>query len=48
MLAGPGDLSPMEARKLSAYAMRNQLAWLSLRGARPAEAVVRTLSSAHL
>ncbi|MEV7006251.1 hypothetical protein [Streptosporangium sp. NPDC051022] len=43
MLAGPGDLTPADARKLAAYAARNGMAWLSTRGASPSASVTRLL-----
>ncbi|MFD1933875.1 hypothetical protein ACFSKW_20645 [Nonomuraea mangrovi] len=43
VLAGPDDLSLLDARKLSWYSTRNHLAWLSTRGATPPAAVLRAL-----
>ncbi|MEU6428312.1 hypothetical protein ABZ860_20655 [Microbispora sp. NPDC046973] len=44
VLAGTGDLGPGEAGRLAAFRARNGLGWLSLRGARPADDVVRILA----
>lgn len=44
VLAGSGDLGPGDAVRLAAFRARNGLAWLSLRGARPADDVVRILA----
>ncbi|GLX03511.1 hypothetical protein Misp03_04380 [Microbispora sp. NBRC 16548] len=44
VLAGPGDLGPGEAGRLAAFRARNGLGWLSLRGAAPADDVVRILA----
>lgn len=44
VLAGPGDLGPGDAARLAAFRARNGLGWLSLRGARPADDVVRILT----
>ncbi|MEU8245061.1 hypothetical protein [Nonomuraea sp. NPDC048916] len=43
VLAGDGDLSETDARKLAAFAVRQELAWLSLRGVDPGSGVTRTL-----
>ncbi|MFE3452112.1 hypothetical protein ACFXJ8_24650 [Nonomuraea sp. NPDC059194] len=43
VLAGPQDLSLLDARKLSWYATRNDLAWLSTRGATPPAEVSKAL-----
>ncbi|MGW5683783.1 hypothetical protein [Nonomuraea sp. NPDC003754] len=43
VLAGSGDLGLLDARKLSLYATRHHLAWLSARGAPPSATVVRAL-----
>jgi hypothetical protein len=40
------DLTPIDARKLIAFADRNRLAWLSIRGAAPTPTVARFLASA--
>ncbi|MGW0806320.1 hypothetical protein [Nonomuraea sp. NPDC002799] len=47
VLSGKSDLSELDARKLSAYATRHGLAWLSLRGAPPQEEVAGILSRTH-
>jgi chitinase len=47
VLAEPGDLTAADARRLVGYAMRHDLAWLSVRGATPAPAVVQILSAAR-
>lgn len=44
VLSGAGDLGPGEAGRLAAYRARNGLGWLSLRGARPADDVLRILA----
>ncbi|GAA3100469.1 hypothetical protein [Nonomuraea salmonea] len=41
--ANTGDLSAGDARRLTAYATRHRLAWLSLRGAAPEADVSRIL-----
>ncbi|MEV4169659.1 hypothetical protein [Nonomuraea sp. NPDC049709] len=43
VLAGEGDLTELDARKLAAYAARHGLAWLSLRGVTPKPDVSRIL-----
>lgn len=43
VLADPDSLSLLDARKLSWYSTRNDLAWLSTRGATPSAAIVRAL-----
>ncbi|WP_205315546.1 hypothetical protein, partial [Nonomuraea lactucae] len=43
LLARPSDLSEADARRLSSFAARNGLAWLSVRGAAPRPAVSRVL-----
>ncbi|MEV2272274.1 glycoside hydrolase family 18 protein [Nonomuraea africana] len=43
VLAGPHDLSPLDARKLRVFAERAGMAWLSSRGASPPEEVARAL-----
>ncbi|MER6511183.1 hypothetical protein ABT158_30485 [Nonomuraea sp. NPDC001636] len=47
VLARPGDLDEPEARKLSEYAVRHGLAWLSLRGAPPKPEISRILWQTH-
>ncbi|MFI9590092.1 hypothetical protein [Nonomuraea sp. NPDC052265] len=47
VLAGSGDLDEPEARKLSDYAVRHGLAWLSLRGTSPKADVSRILWRTH-
>ncbi|MBX6382759.1 MAG: hypothetical protein IRZ07_07250, partial [Microbispora sp.] len=44
VLAAPGDLGPGEASRLAEFRARNGLGWLSLRGAGPADDVVRILA----
>ncbi|XVQ83478.1 hypothetical protein ACQP2K_32285 [Microbispora siamensis] len=44
VLAGSRDLGPGEAARLAAFRARNGLAWLSVRGARPSEQVLRILT----
>ncbi|MEU6414612.1 hypothetical protein [Microbispora sp. NPDC046933] len=44
VLAGSGDLGPGEAGRLAAFRARNGLGWLSVRGARPSEQVLRILT----
>ncbi|GHH64701.1 hypothetical protein GCM10017673_07780 [Streptosporangium violaceochromogenes] len=44
VLAAAGDLTLDDARRLVAFAARNGVAWLSVRGARPAAGVVRLLT----
>ncbi|WP_204047660.1 hypothetical protein [Microbispora siamensis] len=44
VLAGSRDLGPGEAARLAAFRARNGLAWLSVRGARPSEQVLRILA----
>ncbi|WP_169949417.1 hypothetical protein [Microbispora sp. H11081] len=44
VLSGSGDLGPGDAARLAAFRARSGLAWLSLRGARPADDVVRILA----
>ncbi|MFG1861457.1 glycoside hydrolase family 18 protein [Microbispora bryophytorum] len=44
VLAGAGDLGMDEAGRLAAFRARNGLGWLSLRGASPADDVVRILT----
>ncbi|MEU1719694.1 hypothetical protein [Nonomuraea sp. NPDC005692] len=47
VLARAGDLDGAEARKLSEYAVRHGLAWLSLRGASPKPEISRILWKTH-
>ncbi|MEV0201839.1 hypothetical protein [Nonomuraea sp. NPDC050691] len=44
VLDGAADLSETDARALAAFAARNDLAWLSLRGTEPEPAVARVLA----
>jgi hypothetical protein len=44
VIAAPHDLSPADASRLAAFAARNNLAWLSVRGAHPTPAATRVLS----
>ncbi|WP_432923927.1 hypothetical protein ACQPZZ_28015 [Microbispora sp. CA-135349] len=46
VLTGSRDLGPGEAARLAAFRARNGLAWLSVRGARPSEQVLRILTGA--
>ncbi|MEU8378611.1 hypothetical protein [Streptosporangium sp. NPDC048865] len=46
MLAGPGDLTRLEARRLAAFAGRNRLAWLSTRGVPLSPGITRFLTGA--
>ncbi|RBQ19642.1 hypothetical protein DP939_12945 [Spongiactinospora rosea] len=46
VLRETADLTLMDARKLAGYARRRDLAWLSVRGARPALDVARVLAHA--
>ncbi|NUT40389.1 MAG: hypothetical protein HOV86_10395 [Thermoactinospora sp.] len=43
VLVAPGDMSSLDARKLTTFAARHGLAWLSLRGAVPATTVTGIL-----
>ncbi|WP_084957778.1 hypothetical protein [Thermoactinospora rubra] len=43
VLSSPADLSPLDARKLAAFASRRDVAWLSLRGATPRPDVTAAL-----
>ncbi|GAA0912433.1 chitinase [Nonomuraea longicatena] len=43
VLTSPADLDEVDARKLSTFAVRNELAWLSMRGATPVTDVCRIL-----
>ncbi|GAA4070983.1 hypothetical protein [Nonomuraea soli] len=43
VLVAPGDMSRLDARKLTTFAARHGLAWLSLRGAVPASTVTGIL-----
>ncbi|MBP2707074.1 hypothetical protein JOL79_25135 [Microbispora sp. RL4-1S] len=45
VLATPADLDLAQARRLAAFAARNGLCWLSLRGADPAPGVVEALAA---
>ncbi|GII27433.1 glycoside hydrolase family 18 protein [Planotetraspora mira] len=45
VLVSPDDLSVSEAERLLAFRSRTGLAWLSVRGARPADDVLRLLSA---
>ncbi|SFK78633.1 hypothetical protein SAMN05216275_13533 [Streptosporangium canum] len=45
VLAGSGDLTASDARKLVAFTTRNGLAWLSTRGAAPTSDVARLLAA---
>jgi chitinase len=45
VLSNSQDLTPLDARRLIAFAGRNRLAWLSLRGAAPTPTVARLLAS---
>jgi hypothetical protein len=47
VLTGPGDLDQARAGRLMSFAARNGLAWISTRGARPADAVLEILSSSR-
>lgn len=44
LLTGPRDIGVAEAKRLAAFRARHGLAWLSTRGARPPDSVVRALS----
>ncbi|MEU4405291.1 hypothetical protein AB0F88_12235 [Streptosporangium sp. NPDC023963] len=46
VLAGPGDLTRLEARRLAAFTSRNRLAWLSTRGAALSPGITRFLTGA--
>ncbi|GAA3081666.1 hypothetical protein [Streptosporangium carneum] len=46
VLAGAGDLSSADARRLVAFTTRNRMAWLSTRGASPSSGVTRVLAGA--
>ncbi|GAA4189932.1 hypothetical protein GCM10022252_27400 [Streptosporangium oxazolinicum] len=46
VLAGSGDLTRLEARRLAAFTSRNHLAWLSTRGAALSPGITRFLTGA--